>query len=97
MRKFSQLLAAVALCLVAVVAVAGLTYEPNAYATKDLFKAAKDMYGKDIKGCKHCHVKPLPREGSADLNEVGSWLVEQKEEKGAEEVDVAWLKEYKPE
>ncbi len=96
MKNLTRLMVAVALFLVAAVVVAGLSFEPNAYATKELYKAAKDMYGKDVKGCKHCHVKALPKEGSADLNEVGDWLVTQKEDKGADEVDVSWLKEYKP-
>ena len=30
------------------------------------------------------------------MNEMGKWLVDQKKERKAKEIDVAWLKDYKP-
>ncbi len=95
MKKLTQLLLATALFALAVMVVAGLSFQPEVYATKELYKSAKDMFGSDIKGCKHCHVKALPKEGTSDLNERGQYLVDQKTDKGAEEVDISWLKEYK--
>lgn len=96
MKSMSKLFVLVALFLVAVLVVGGLSYSPDAYATKEIYKAARDKFGKEVKGCKHCHVKALPKEGSSELNEVGTFLMKQKEEKGADEVDVAWLADYKP-
>lgn len=93
MKTLSKLLALCAIVLVALVLVASVS-TPNLYATKEIYKAAKDKFGKDIKGCKHCHVKALPKEDDHEMNDLGKWLIKQKEERGAEEVDVAWLAEY---
>jgi hypothetical protein len=38
----------------------------------------------------------MPKKGAAKVNEMGQWLVDQKEGRKAKEIDVAWLKEYKP-
>ena len=97
MRNLSKFLVLCAVVLVGLVMVASIPdTSSTAYATKDMYKVAKDKFGKEIKGCKHCHVKALPKdkEGGHDLNERGEWLVEQMAERGAEMVDPAWLAEY---
>lgn len=55
-------------------------------------KKAQEAGLADVKDCTSCHVA----KGKKDLNDAGKWLVKQKEEKKAAEVDVAWLKDYKP-
>jgi len=80
--------------LIAALMVAGVGFGPELQASTDLYKAAKAKYGKDIKGCKHCHVKALPKEGDNEFNELGDWLMKEKERRGADEVDVSWLDEY---
>ncbi len=95
MKDFSKFLVLCAVVVVGLVMVATVPDTASTVlATKDMYKIAKDKFGKEIKGCKHCHVKALPKETSHDLNEVGEWLVEQKEERGAEAVDPAWLEDY---
>ena len=95
MKDLSKLLVLCAVVLVGLVVVASVPdTSSTALASKEMYKAAKDLFGKDVKGCKHCHVKALPKEDSHDNNEVGDWLVQQKEERGAEEIDVAWLEDY---
>ena len=44
------------------------------------------------KDCTFCHVEP---EGGPPWNARGQWLVEEKERRKAEVIDVDWLKEYK--
>lgn len=63
-------------------------------ATKELYSAAREKYGSEIKGCKHCHVKALPKEDDHESNDLGKWLVAEKERRNADEIDVAWIEEY---
>ena len=63
-------------------------------ATKELYSEAREKYGSEIKGCKHCHVKALPKEDDHESNDLGKWLVEQKAKRNAEKIDVAWIEEY---
>jgi len=44
------------------------------------------------KDCTFCHVLP---EGGAPWNARGTWLMKEKERRGADAVDVEWLAEYK--
>jgi len=37
----------------------------------------------------------MPKKGASTYNELGEWLRAQKEKRQAQEVDAAWLKEYK--
>ena len=65
-------------------------------STGELLREAKAK-GFDVQGgCTYCHVEKLPKKGAVTNNEMGKWLVDQKEKKGAKEIDVAWLKEYQP-
>src|SRR5262249_302808 len=46
------------------------------------------------KDCTFCHVEP---DGGAPWNARGQWLIQEKERRKADAVDVEWLAEYKPE
>jgi len=54
-----------------------------------LFKARK--FG--AKDCTFCHINP---EGGPPWNDRGKWLIQEKEKRKADQVDVEWLAEYKP-
>jgi hypothetical protein len=54
-------------------------------------KQAQSM-GLPAKDCSYCHVKPT---GGDPLNARGNWLVQEKNKRGADSVEVAWLKDYK--
>jgi len=64
-------------------------------ATMDIQKQAKAA-GIDAKNCQYCHVDKLPKKdaGMHEPNDVGKWLIAEKEKKGAKAVDGAWLKDY---
>jgi len=82
--------------LLAATLVLMMGFANRAFATKEMFKAAQEKFGKSaITGCKHCHVKPLPTEKDHALNEQGQWLVKEKEKRKAKAVDVSWLADYK--
>ena len=74
--------------------VSNLSFTSELQASKEIYKQAREKYGKEIKGCKHCHVKPLPKEGDNEFNERGKWLSEEKERRKADAVDVSWLEAY---
>jgi hypothetical protein len=77
-------------------AAALLMKPPVATATIDMQKKAKAA-GIEVQNCLHCHGEKLPKKGASTLNDRGKWLMAEKEKKGAKEVDVAWLKDYKEE
>lgn len=54
---------------------------------------AKKLGIEAVKDCKSCHTSD--KASAKDLNDMGKWLVEQKKAKKAEDIDLAWLKEYK--
>jgi hypothetical protein len=64
-------------------------------ATMDIQKQAKAA-GVEVKNCQHCHTVAMPKkgEGQNELNDLGKWLVAQKDKKGAKVVDGAWVKDY---
>jgi hypothetical protein len=64
-------------------------------ATMDIQKQAKAA-GVDAKNCQYCHVDKLPKKdaGLHESNDVGKWLIAQKEKRSAKAVDGAWLKDY---
>ena len=66
----------------------------TASATMDFQKKAKAA-GIAVQNCQHCHVDKLPKKDAHACNEVGKWLVEEKDKRKAKEIDVTWLKEYK--
>ena len=50
--------------------------------------------GVSVKSCQDCHVDKLPKKDSHEFNDQGKWLVAQKEKRGAQRADGAWLKDY---
>jgi len=62
-------------------------------ATMPIQKKAKEA-GFPAANCLYCHGEKLPMKGKVTNNERGTYLVKQKEEKKAKEVDVAWLKDF---
>jgi mono/diheme cytochrome c family protein len=79
-------LAAAALALLAAPAAADMALQ----------KKAKDLKLATVQNCQSCHVDKMPKKGAATFNDMGKYLVDQKAAKKAKEVDVAWLKDYKP-
>ncbi len=76
----------------------GILASTGALATADMYKKARDVLGKDeVKNCKHCHVKALPKKDDHELSDRGKWLFAEKERREAKVIDVAWLKDYKEE
>ena len=80
----------VAVALAIVFAAAG------AEAGLPLQKKARELGISSVQSCQSCHVEKMPKKDSAKVNEMGQWLVDQKAARKAKEIDVAWLKEYKP-
>jgi mono/diheme cytochrome c family protein len=76
-------------------AIAALAAAPAA-ADMALQKKAKDLKLAAVQNCQSCHVDKMPKKGASAVNDMGKWLVEQKAAKKAKEIDVAWLKDYKP-
>jgi hypothetical protein len=63
----------------------------------DTIKKAKELGITSVTNCQSCHVDKLPKKNEPQkLNDMGKWLMDQKEARKAKEIDVAWLKEYKP-
>jgi mono/diheme cytochrome c family protein len=68
----------------------------TASATMPFQKKAKEL-GFPAQNCQYCHVEKLPKKGASTNNERGAWLASEKTKRGAKEIDVAWLKDYKEE
>jgi ketosteroid isomerase-like protein len=68
---------------IALIATESVAYPPF------LFKARK--FG--AKDCTFCHINA---EGGPPWNDRGKWLIQEKEKRKADQVDVEWLAEYKP-
>ncbi|HKV37949.1 MAG TPA: hypothetical protein VJX67_01960 [Blastocatellia bacterium] len=68
--------------------IALLAGETSAYPP---FVAKAKKYG--ARDCTFCHVSP---DGGPPWNARGQWLVKEKERRHADEVDVNWLADYKP-
>jgi len=81
--------------LVAAAAIVGLA-SPGARADMAMQKKAKELTIASVQNCQSCHTAKVPKKGAAAVNEMGKWLVDQKKVRKAKEVDVAWLKDYKP-
>ena len=65
----------------------------NLTATMDIQKQAKAA-GVDVKNCQYCHTASMPKKDSHEMNDVGKWLVAEKDKRGAKAVDGAWVKDY---
>jgi cytochrome c553 len=83
-------------CVALLVSAAWLAGTRPASATMQMQKAAKDAGIADVTNCMACHVDKLPKKDAHALNERGKWLVAEKDKRKAKEVDVTWLKDYKP-
>jgi len=59
-------------------------------------KKAKELQVAGVVNCQSCHTDKMPKKGAAAVNAMGKWLVDQKAARKAKEIDVAWLKDYKP-
>jgi mono/diheme cytochrome c family protein len=77
-------------------AAVGLLLAGTARADVAMQKKAKELGITSVQNCQSCHVDKMPKKGADKVNEMGQWLVDQKEARKAKEIDVAWLKEYKP-
>jgi ketosteroid isomerase-like protein len=77
------------LAFIFVLATIGVVATESAAYPPFLFKARK--FG--AQDCTFCHVNP---EGGPPWNDRGKWLIQQKEKRNADQVDVEWLAEYKP-
>lgn len=78
----------VALALLFVV----LAAAQKSYTYPQYLSKAK-VLGYQAENCSYCHRSP---QGGAGWNERGQWLIEEKRQRKAEQVDVKWLKDYKP-
>ncbi|MGH9824668.1 MAG: DUF4440 domain-containing protein [Blastocatellia bacterium] len=84
MKRFKLFLAVVFLgAIIASLAGTSVAYPP--------FVARAKKFG--AKDCTFCHVNA---DGGPPWNARGKWLIKQKEERKADEVDVNWLADYKP-
>jgi hypothetical protein len=72
-----------------------IAFSGTSSATLEHQKQAKAA-GVDVKNCQYCHVDKLPKKdkGAHEPNDVGKWLIAEKEKRGAKEVDGAWVKDY---
>ncbi len=77
------------------VACSWIALSSTSSATMEIQKQAKAA-GVDAKNCQYCHLEKLPKkdQGQHEPNDVGKWLIAEKEKKGAKAVDGAWLKDY---
>lgn len=57
-------------------------------------KKAKELGFTSITNCQSCHVEKLPKKGAVTHNDLGKWMLGEKEKRKAKEVDAAWLKDY---
>ena len=86
MRKIATMSLGIALAVVVAL---------PAIASAKMVEQCKDLEINEIKNCASCHTSKSHKDmNEKDLNEVGKWLVDQKEAKKAAEYDMAWLKDY---
>jgi len=91
MKKTAAALSSLALALGLV-----LSGARPARATMEMQKKAKEAGFKESTSCLYCHNEKLPKKGAVTNNDRGQWLADQKQKKGAKEIDVTWLKDYTP-
>jgi hypothetical protein len=77
------------------VALACIVLSGTSSADMAIQKQAKAA-GVDAKNCQFCHTVSLPKKENAatELNDLGKWLVSEKDKRGAKAVDGAWAKDY---
>ncbi len=79
-----------------VVLVAGavlLAFASPSHATLKLQTAAKKA-GFPATNCLYCHNEKMPAKGKVTQNDRGTYLVQQKDKRKPNEIDVAWLKDF---
>ena len=71
-----------------------IAFSGTSTATLEHQKQAKSA-GVDVKNCQYCHIDKLPKKDKDghELNDLGKWLVAEKEKRGAKEVDGSWAKD----
>jgi hypothetical protein len=75
------------------VALAWIALSGTSSADLAIQKQAKAA-GVDAKNCQFCHTASMPKKDSHELNDLGKWLVSEKDKRGAKAVDGAWAKDY---
>ena len=87
----------IGIVLVAAAAAAALSAPPS-QAKPAYVKKAQDLGHKElVVNCASCHKAKLPTAKDATMNDtLGAWLDKKKKTAGAKEVDLKWLKDYKP-
>ena len=75
----------------AVVLAVGVSLASTTMAKPGYLAQAKKL-GFAAQNCKYCHTKAS---GGSGWNARGNWLREEKGRRGAKDVDVSWLREYK--
>jgi hypothetical protein len=86
MKTASRTAAALAMVAMAASAQAGVPMQ----------KKAKELGLTVVQNCQSCHVEKMPKKDTAAVNEMGQWLIDQKQARKAKEIDVGWLKDWKP-
>lgn len=66
---------------------------PQAHAKLPWVKKGKP-YDTGVTSCLSCHISKTPKKGKASPNHRGQWLLDEKDRRKAEEIDLAWLKDY---
>ena len=80
-------------------AMAAVLQAPAAHAKAAYVKKAQDAGHKElVVNCQSCHVAKLPSaKGDHSLNDsLGAFLDKKMKETKAKEMDLKWLKDYKP-
>ena len=90
MKKHRNLISAIVVAGFAVLYLVSLVPTARTYP---LYLNAAQKMGLPAKNCSYCHTTAT---GGSNWNARGKWLIEQKEKRGADTIDVSWLKEYKP-
>lgn len=64
-------------------------------ATFEIQRQAKAA-GVDAKTCQTCHLDKMPKKdkGAHEPNDLGKWLIAEKEKRHADKVDGGWAKDY---
>lgn len=69
-----------------------LAFAQKSYTYPQYLSKAKAL-GYPAENCSYCHRAP---QGGTGWNARGQWLIEEKKRREAEQVDVKWLRDYKP-
>ena len=82
----------------AVLAAMAALSAPPASAKAPYVKKAQDLGHKAlVANCASCHKAKLPTAKDWTLNDsLGAWLDKKKKAAGTKEIDLKWLKDYKP-